>query len=107
MALIIVVQERSSSQCKQRFHDIQFAAGVGFNEIKTLVIDMKVRWSSTYMMLNHAYSLCTACLSISLHGFTTDSYCTLAARREVYYRNLSSCQGSHHFSKAVLTYSQR
>ncbi|EMD31003.1 hypothetical protein CERSUDRAFT_69644 [Gelatoporia subvermispora B] len=53
----ISVKERSSSQHKQHFRNIQSAAGVMASEIKGLVIDMKVRWSSTYMMLNRAYSL--------------------------------------------------
>ncbi|KZT06852.1 hATC-domain-containing protein, partial [Laetiporus sulphureus 93-53] len=47
----------SSSQRKQRFHDIQVTAGAVFNDIKTLTVDMKVRWSSTYMMLNRAYNM--------------------------------------------------
>ncbi|EMD32480.1 hypothetical protein CERSUDRAFT_32068, partial [Gelatoporia subvermispora B] len=53
----ISVKERSSSQRKERFKKIQLAAGVTRDCIRTLVVDMKVRWSSTYMMLNRAYSL--------------------------------------------------
>ncbi|KZT08271.1 uncharacterized protein LAESUDRAFT_713157 [Laetiporus sulphureus 93-53] len=37
----ISVKERSSSQCKQRFHDIQVTAGAVFNDIKALTVDMK------------------------------------------------------------------
>lgn len=53
----ISVKERSSSQRKEWFKKIQLAAGVTRDCIRTLVVDMKVRWSSTYMMLNRAYSL--------------------------------------------------
>ena len=53
----ISVKERSSSQRKQRFRDIQQNAGVALGNIKTLIVDMKVRWSSTFMMLNRAYNL--------------------------------------------------
>ncbi|KDQ48915.1 hypothetical protein JAAARDRAFT_144238 [Jaapia argillacea MUCL 33604] len=53
----ISVKERSSSQRKERFHVIQAAAGILSKDMKALVVDMKVCWSSTYMMLNRAYSL--------------------------------------------------
>ncbi|KZT00108.1 hATC-domain-containing protein, partial [Laetiporus sulphureus 93-53] len=53
----ISVKEHSSSQHKERFHDIQVSTGVEIKDVKTLLIDMKVRWSSTYMMLNQAYGL--------------------------------------------------
>ncbi|KAN0105148.1 hypothetical protein V8E52_011310 [Russula decolorans] len=47
----IVVKERSSSKCKQIWHMVQTK-----NKLKPLqlILDMKVRWSSTYLMLDQA-----------------------------------------------------
>ncbi|KDQ58810.1 hypothetical protein JAAARDRAFT_47130 [Jaapia argillacea MUCL 33604] len=51
------IGQSQSSQWKERFRDIQLSAGTVSKDVKTLIVDMKVRWSSTYMMLNQAYSL--------------------------------------------------
>lgn len=49
------VQERSSSQRKQHFKDIQIRDEVQIP--KQLILDMKIRWGSTYAMLNRAETL--------------------------------------------------
>ena len=49
------MQERSSSQRKQHFKDIQIRDGVTIP--KQLILDMKIRWGSTYAMLNRAEKL--------------------------------------------------
>jgi hypothetical protein len=53
MCSLIRLQERSSSKRKQLFYEIQKARGV--LRPVTLLLDMPVRWSSTYVMLNRAY----------------------------------------------------
>lgn len=50
----ISVKERSSSQRKELFRMLQTRKGV--NRPVQLLIDMKVRWGSTYVMLNRANS---------------------------------------------------
>jgi hypothetical protein len=51
----IVVKERSSAKTKEMWHTIQIKADV--KQPMQLVLYIKVRWSSTYMMLHHAESL--------------------------------------------------
>jgi hypothetical protein len=48
----ICVKERSSAKRKELYRSVQTKAGVSFPT--QLLIDMKVRWSSTYIMLNRA-----------------------------------------------------
>jgi hypothetical protein len=48
-------QERSSAKRKQMFKDIQQRDGVA--SPKQLLLDMPVRWSSTYVMLDRAENL--------------------------------------------------
>ena len=48
----ICVKERSSAKRKELYRTIQMKAGV--SSPTQLLIDMKVRWSSTYIMLNRA-----------------------------------------------------
>lgn len=49
--MLKMVQKRSSSKRKQAWHKVQVK-----NQLKPhqLILDMKVRWSSTYMMLDQA-----------------------------------------------------
>ena len=47
-----VVQERSSSKRKEMWKTVQSKAGIA--RPVQLVLDMKVRWSSTYLMLDRA-----------------------------------------------------
>jgi hypothetical protein len=49
---LTVVQERSSSKRKEMWKTVQSKAGVA--RPVQLVLDMKVRWSSTYVMLDRA-----------------------------------------------------
>ncbi|KAJ6487449.1 hypothetical protein C8R47DRAFT_1216224 [Mycena vitilis] len=54
----ITVKERSSAKRKDLFKTIQSRHQSDPAEIaKQMVLDMKVRWSSTYAMLDRAYSL--------------------------------------------------
>ncbi|KAF7350175.1 putative AC transposase [Mycena venus] len=60
----IAVKERSSSKRKQIFKDLQTQTRTQGNNVevrvtvgKQLILDMKVRWSSTYHMLLRAYEL--------------------------------------------------
>jgi hypothetical protein len=53
-AILIRMQERSSAQRKQLFKDIQQRGDV--KTPKQLLLDMRVRWSSTYLMLDRAES---------------------------------------------------
>lgn len=48
----ICVKERSSAKRKELYRTVQMKAGV--SSPTQLLIDMKVRWSSTYIMLNRA-----------------------------------------------------
>ncbi|OBZ65234.1 putative AC transposase [Grifola frondosa] len=50
----IAVKERSSSKRKEIFRRIQVKAGA--KKVTQLLIDMRVRWSSTYLMLHRAES---------------------------------------------------
>jgi hypothetical protein len=52
MISLIALQERSSSKRKEMWKTIQMKA----NDIRPvqLILDMKVRWSSTYLMLDRA-----------------------------------------------------
>jgi hypothetical protein len=50
----ISVKERSSSQRKELFRTLQTRKGI--DQPVQLLIDMKVRWGSTYVMLNRANS---------------------------------------------------
>jgi hypothetical protein len=54
MQTIRISQQKSSAKRKQMFKTIQSEAGVSIP--KQLLIDMKVRWSSTYFMLHRAES---------------------------------------------------
>lgn len=49
----ITVKERSSAKRKEMFQAIQHHHGV--KTPTTLLLDMAVRWSSTYIMLHRAY----------------------------------------------------
>jgi hypothetical protein len=51
----IVVKERSLAKRKEMWRTIQIKADV--KRPMQLVLDMKVRWSSTYVMLHRAESL--------------------------------------------------
>ncbi|KAJ7884063.1 hypothetical protein B0H13DRAFT_1890132 [Mycena leptocephala] len=54
----IAVKERSSARRKNLFKTIQLRHQTDPAEIaKQMVLDMKVRWSSTYAMLDRAYTL--------------------------------------------------
>jgi hypothetical protein len=48
----ICVKERSSAKRKELYRNVQTKGGV--SQPTQLLIDMKVRWSSTYIMLNRA-----------------------------------------------------
>ena len=50
--LLTVAQERSSSKRKEIWKTVQIKANI--QRPVQLIIDMKVRWSSTYLMLNRA-----------------------------------------------------
>lgn len=50
--LLILNQERSSSKRKEMWRIIQIKADNG--PVLQLILDMKVRWSSTYLMLDRA-----------------------------------------------------
>jgi hypothetical protein len=50
----IVVKERSSAQRKQLFKDIQSRPPNPSPVVSQLLLDMPVRWSSTYVMLDRA-----------------------------------------------------
>lgn len=53
-----IVQERSSSQRKELFRNIQIRNRLDPKEAaKQMILDMKVRWSSTYAMLDRGYEL--------------------------------------------------
>jgi hypothetical protein len=52
--ILYTLQERSSSQRKELFRSIQIRKGVAHPV--QLLIDMKVRWGSSYVMLNRAES---------------------------------------------------
>ena len=49
---LIVIQERSSSKRKSMWKTVQSKAGIA--RPVQLIVDMKVRWSSTYLMLDRA-----------------------------------------------------
>ena len=51
----LYTQEWSSLQRKQHFKDIQICEGIQIP--KQLILDMKIRWGSTYAMLNRAENL--------------------------------------------------
>jgi hypothetical protein len=51
--LLTVMQERSSSKRKEMWRTVQVKANPGVKPVQ-LVLDMKVRWSSTYLMLDRA-----------------------------------------------------
>ncbi|KAG6838993.1 hypothetical protein C0991_006762 [Blastosporella zonata] len=77
------LQERSSSQCKALFKEIQLRDGSKSDTLQ-LLLDMKVCWGSTYVMLNRAErlrqvcSLCFGTYSTSLmskHSMLTP-FCT-------------------------------
>ncbi|KAG6838880.1 hypothetical protein C0991_007718 [Blastosporella zonata] len=58
----IAVKEQSSSQCKSLFKEIQIRDAMKYgvekpSKVIQLVLDMKVRWGSTYVMLYRAISL--------------------------------------------------
>ena len=53
-SIIKARQERSSAKRKELYRTVQIKAGV--SQPTQLLIDMKVRWSSTYVMLNRAES---------------------------------------------------
>jgi hypothetical protein len=68
MQMIGVSQQKSSAKRKQMFKTIQSEAGV--SNLKQLLIDMKVQWSSTYFMLHRAESnkkVCK-CIQCMLHS---------------------------------------
>lgn len=48
----ICVKERSSAKRKELYKNVQATAGVA--NPTQLLLDMKVRWSSTYVMINRA-----------------------------------------------------
>ena len=50
--LLIAWQERSSSKRKEMWKTIQIKANSG--KVVQLILDMRVRWSSTYLMLDRA-----------------------------------------------------
>lgn len=52
MSLIHDDQERSSSKRKEMWRTVQIKANNG--SVIQLILDMKVRWSSTYLMLDRA-----------------------------------------------------
>lgn len=54
-------QQRSSAKCTEKFKDLQCAEDIA--NALVLLLDMKVRWSSTYIMLRRA---------LSLKGFVND-----------------------------------
>lgn len=56
----ICVKERSSAKRKELYRNIQIKANVSLPT--QLLIDMKVRWSSTYVMLNRAKSNKQVCI---------------------------------------------
>ena len=51
--LLIAMQERSSAKRKEMWRTIQMKANDGAKPVQ-LILDMKVRWSSTYFMLDRA-----------------------------------------------------
>jgi hypothetical protein len=51
--LLIAMQERSSAKRKKMWRTIQMKANDGAKPVQ-LILDMKVRWSSTYFMLDCA-----------------------------------------------------
>jgi hypothetical protein len=60
VGLLIVVhdQERSSAKRKELFRGIQIRERADpANAAKQMILDMKVRWSSTYSMLDRGYEL--------------------------------------------------
>ena len=52
LVLLTAVQERSSSKRKEMWKTIQIKANNP--KVVQLILDMKVRWSSTYLMLDRA-----------------------------------------------------
>jgi hypothetical protein len=50
--MLITFQERSSSKRKEMWKTVQAKAGIA--RPVQLVLDMKVQWSSTYLMLDRA-----------------------------------------------------
>lgn len=55
--LLMFIQARSSAQRKQMFQDLQTAEGTPPSQALQLLLDMIVRWSSTYAMLTRALKL--------------------------------------------------
>jgi hypothetical protein len=53
MTMLTATQERSSSKRKEMWRTIQMKADPGAKPLQ-LILDMKVRWSSTYLMLDRA-----------------------------------------------------
>jgi hypothetical protein len=51
-----LLQEHLSAKHKEMFKTIQLHGGEN-STLKQLILDMKVQWSSTYMMLHCVYSL--------------------------------------------------
>jgi hypothetical protein len=51
--LLTAMQERSSAKRKEMWKTIQMKANEGLKPVQ-LILDMKVRWSSTYFMLDRA-----------------------------------------------------
>lgn len=58
---MLLSQERSSAKRKELFRSIQMRSDDGIAP-KQLILDMTVRWSSTYIMLHCAYSLRDVCV---------------------------------------------
>lgn len=52
MMLTMVVQERSSAKRKELFRTVQI--NIKYDSVLQLMLDMKVRWSSTFLMVNRA-----------------------------------------------------
>ena len=58
-----ILKERSSSQCKGLFKTIQMHEGI--NAVQ-LLLDMKIWWGSTHIMLKHALSCCSVSVTFPI-----------------------------------------
>lgn len=59
----IAVKERSSAQRKQLFKDIQARPPNPSPVVSQLLLDMPIRWSSTYVMLDRAEKKKAVCFN--------------------------------------------
>jgi hypothetical protein len=64
MTLLTAVQEHSSAKQKEMWKTIQMKANSDVRPVQ-LILDMKVRWSSTYMMLDCAERKREVCSKLS------------------------------------------